>query len=50
MSTFEAAAVIITFTTIGLLSVILAMAGYSLISGLITLSLIISFIFIMLNN
>ena len=50
MSTFEAAAVVIMFTSIGLLSVILAMAGYSLISGLITLSLIISFIFIMLNN
>ena len=50
MSTLEAAAVIIMFTTIGLLSVILAMSGYSLISGLITLSLIISFIFIMLNN
>jgi len=50
MSTLEAAAVIIMFTTIGLLSVILAIAGYSLISGLITLSLITSFIFIMLNN
>jgi len=47
MSLLESALLVITFTLIGLFSLFLALTGYSLISGLISASLIVSVIYIM---
>ena len=46
MSLLESTILIIVFTLIGLFSLFLAVIGYSLISGLITVSLIISVAYI----
>ena len=47
MSLLESVLLVITFTLIGLFSLFLALTGYTLISGLITSSLIVSVIYIM---
>ena len=46
MSLLESVLVVVTFTLIGIFSLFLALMGYTLISGLITVSLITSIIFI----